>query len=512
MTSQLSRYLTKERLLLARKRFRTASKWTVLAVLAAAIGVPVTLGLTELLIDSDSSESSGSPSSRSDKEARDANRDPFEGELQHGYGPPRAAFRCARPTACEGPQYVTFNSYYNTPNYGDERAFLNVKHIDDPIGSVWNDTLRIERSTTLQMRAYIDNNAYQNQPGQETTDAVDTRLRLALPEGPVYGAHPTAYLRAENARPQVIWDTVFLYASRPMTMAYVQGSAEITHRKDGGDFVTETAAEGVDTPEGMELGRWKADFVNSALVTFRVRVSFLAEPVRDPLATWQSHLVDTVTLPPASTGPRREPEIDGSVGAQFSCDSDSCTGAPYVTLNAYRNHPLLGDEADFLRGELTSTYGDTGEHRYGSAVHVRPGDRLYVRVAIDNGADPDAIGAPPSAQLVARDIHVRVMLPKGPANSQDMVAFIESPAASPAEISDALPIRSDEPVRIRYRPGTASIASSRTSTRAGERLFALSDEMDTAEPGRDWGIGVPDIPPSFSRVTYVGFTIVAWAA
>lgn len=509
---QLSRYLRREQRLLVKRRLWSASKWVTLAILAAAIGVPVTLGVTSLLTKQKSAEPSNSASLDSTEDSVATERDPFEVGMRQGYGPSRPAFRCTRPTECEGPRYVTFNSYYNNPRYGDERAFFDVKHVGSPVSADWNDTLRIEKSATLLMRAYIDNNTYQSLPDQESTDALGTSLRVALPEGTVYEAHPTAYLRAANAKPQVIWDTVSLYASRPMTMAYVPGSAEITRRKDGADFVTEPAPEGVETPEGMKLGRWKADFVNSALVTFRVRVSFLPEPVRDPQATWQSHLVDVVTLPPASSGPLREPAVDSSVGAQFSCDSDSCTGAPYVTLNAYRNHPLLGDEADFLRGELASTYGDTGEHRYGSALFVRPGDRLYVRLSIDNGADPEAIGAPPAEQLVARDIRVRVMLPKGPANSQDVVAFVESPNASPTQIADSLPIRSEGPVRIRYSPGSASVASSWTSKRAGKRLFALSSEAAAEEEAGRWGIGIPDVPPSFSRVTYVGFTVVAWPA
>lgn len=506
--SMLSRLMTSERRLLAKRRLALASKWVLLAILAAVIGVPVTLGLTPVFTDGgDSPESSGEAAVGAVDGAR-IERDPFQAGMRTGYGPSRPAFRCARPSACAGPRYVTFNSYYNTPNYGDERAFLNVKHVDDAVDAPWKDTLRLDASTTLLIRAYLDNNTYQRLPGRSSTDALDTRLRVALPDGPVYEAHPTAYIRAENAKPQMIWDTVYLYASRPMRITYVPGSAEITRRDDGeGDFATEPAPEGIETREGMQLGRFKADFVNSALVTFRVRVSFLPEPVRDPQATWQAHLVDTVTPPAASTGPLREPEVDSSVGARFSCARDSCAGAPYVTLNAYRNHPLLGDEADFIRAELTSTYGDTGEHRYGSVVSVRPGDALYVRVAIDNGADPQAIGAPSAERLIARGVRVRVMLPTGPANSQSVVAFIESSNASPTQIADSLPIRSEEPVRIRYVPGSASIATSRGAKSVGKRLFALSSRADTA---KRWGIDVADIPPSFSRVTYVGFTVMAW--
>lgn len=492
----------------AKKRILSASKWVALTILAAVIAVPVTLSLTGLF--NDGGESSGSPGAvQPDRgEKAPATRDPFDGDTQTGYGPPRPTFRCPRPSQCPGPAYVTFNSYYNTPNYGDERSFFDVKRASDRPDAPWHDTLHIQASTTLSMRAYIDNDTYRSLPGKET-DAIDTRLRLELPRGPVYEAHPTAYLSAENAKPRVIWDTAYLYASRPMRLAYVPGSTEITRRKDGKGFVTEPAPNGVETAQGMDLGRWKADFVNSALVTFRVRVSFLAEPVRDPRATWQAYEIPTVMLSAATSGPLREPKIDSSVGARFSCGRSSCTGPPYVELNAYRKHPLLGDEADFLRAEPEGTYGETGENRYASAVQVRPGDRLNVLVVLDNGADPDAIGAPPPDRLVARDIRVRVMLPAGPADSQSIVAFVDSSNADPAQIADSLPIRSDRPLRIRAVPGSASIATNRGSKSVGQGLFVLSGK---AAGARGWGVGVPDIPPSFSRVTYLGFTIVAWPA
>lgn len=499
------RLLTKERRRRVKKRLSSASKWVVLTILAVVIGTPVALFETGLIAGG---EGSAQSQPGEGGKVSSAARDPFEGGMQIGYGPGRPAFRCRKPTACPGPHYVTFNSYFNTPNYGDERVFFKVRRASEGSDAPYHETLRIRSSTTLLMSAYVDNDTYRSLPGKGT-DALDTRLRVALPQGPVYEAHPTAYLAAGNAKPRVIWDSVFLYGSRPMRMTYIPGSAEITRRGSSGEFETTAAPEGVDTSEGMNLGRWKADFINGGFVTFKVRVSLLPEPVRDPQATWQAYGRSTVALPPEASGPLREPKVDSSVGARFSCRRDSCIGPPYVELNAYRNHPLLGDEADFLRAEPVSTYSDTGGNRYASVVRVRPGDDLFVRVALDNGADPDAIGAPPPEGLVARGLRVRVMLPAGPADSQAIVAFVDSSNSEPTEIADTLPIRSDRPVRIRYVPGSASIATSHGSRSAGSSLFALSDE---AADVKGWGVDIPDIPPSFSRVTYVGFTVVAQPA
>jgi hypothetical protein len=482
-------------------------------MLAAAIGVPVTLLITGVLGGSQGSAGSTYGTIQGDGDAGEpqpenkSKRVGFSSGMQLGYGPDRVSFRCERPDECDGPPFISFNSYFNAPNYGDERAFFDAKRASEGAGTDYQDSFHIQSSTTLVMRAYVDNNAYQDPSG--ANDAIDTRLRLELPDSPVYEAHPTAYLRAENTRPRVIWDTVYLHASRPMRITYVPGSTEVTRRHDGDAFVTEPAPNGVETNQGMDLDRFEPDFVNSALVTFRVRVTFLPEPVRDPQATWLASTVPMTMLPPATSGPLREPEVDGYTGVRFRCGERSCQGPPYVALNAYENHPLLGDEADFVRAEPGDTYSETGESRYASVAEVRPGDQLDVRILIDNGGDPAAIGAPPPERLTARDIRVRVMLPAGPANSSAIVVFIECPNARPTQIVDTLSIRSKRPVRIRYSPRTASFSTSYGTDRLGEGLFALSDG---AKEAKDWGVTISAIPPSFSAVAYVGFTVVAQPA
>lgn len=482
-----------------------------MTVFAAAIGVPVTLLVTGVIGSGQGPAGSTGGVSHVGRGTREPppedERVGFSSGMQLGYGPDRAPFRCERPDDCEGPSFVSFNSYVNAANYGDERAFFDAKRTSEGPGTRYHDSLHIQSSTTLLMRAYVDNDAYQDPGG--ANDAIDTRLRVELPDSPVYEAHPTAYLRADNTKPPVIWDTVYLHASRPMRIAYVPGSTEVTHRHDGGPFVTEPAPDGVETDEGMDLGRFEPDFVNSALVTFRVRVTFLPEPVRDPQATWLASTVPMTMLPPATSGPLREPKVDGYAGVRFRCGERSCQGPPYVALNAYENHPLLGDEADFVRAESSDIYGETGERRYASVVEVHPGDRLDVRILVDNGGDPAAIGAPPPERLAARHVRVRVMLPAGPANSSSIVVFIDCPNANPTQIVDTLSIRSMRPVRIRYSPGTASLSTSFGTDRLGGGLFALSDEANKA---RDWGMTIAAIPPSFSAVAYVGFTVVAQPA
>jgi hypothetical protein len=486
-------------------------RWLVGAILAAVVGIVVTAALT-------GKSDSGGDTSTTAKGPRPAPRvvararpaDPFEGGLRTGYGPSRPAFACTRANICDGPHYVAFNSYYNTPNYGDERPFVKVKDADAGASRTFRnqfsarDADRPGRSRDVVMQVYIHNNTYEKLPDLKVTDALDTRIRLVLPAGPVYTATPTVYLRADNARPRVVWGTAWFNSERPMHLTYVAGSARLADHA-GAMAVPENDRD-ITSKGGWKLGRWKADFPNSALLTFRVHVAFLPEPVRDPLATWQGYLTTKTSIEaPATSGPLAEPKVDGATGAQFTCSRTACSGAPYPALNVYRNHPLLGNESDFLLGEMGADYGATGQNRYRSVLHVRPGDEVIVRLAIDNGGDPAAIGAPSVRRLTARRVRVRMLIPSGTSNAMAVVAWVNAANTYPRWISDTLPLRSEQPIRLRLVPRSARIVTSQGARQAPTReLFLRTDSPSTVVSG---GALVGDIEPSFSKVSYVGLTL-----
>jgi hypothetical protein len=428
-----------------------------------------------------------------------------------GFGPPRPVFRCTKPMSCEGPKYVVFNSYVNNAKAGDERPFLSFSDPAHPHQAV-SDSLYFDHTPKeVTLRAYIDNNTYQSLPGVSTTDALDTHLRLALPTQPVYETNPTVYLYAHNARPKLIWDTVVLRSRRPVRLTYMPGSAKLYRRGPDGRFATSTLDGDLAVGEGLDLGRWRADFRYSGYVDFRVRVNPLPEPVRNPQDT-RGFGSQVVYLPPVKRGLAKEPlpDRDSVVGDRFSCTQTRCKGPPFPELNAYQNHPLLGDEADFVRGTLVGDYRDEGVETYHTVAVVRPGDQLKIRIAIDNGGDPAAISALLLSQLVARDVRVRVLLAARSGRELFVSAYLDSANTRPREIIDGLPVRSQQMIRLRLRPRTAGILSAAGLRLAPHTLFAKSDVPPSRR--QRWGTTIGDVPPSFSKVVYVEFNLEVLAA
>lgn len=463
-----------------------------LSLIVIAAVAPMIVGALRGLFDSESSSSEPRRSKLDDFRAGGVQSTP-------GSGPPRRTFGCRLPTACEGPLYVALNSYFNNPRAGDERRFLALA---SPGGGPVVDRLHLGRtSQTLTVRTFVDNNTYPHVDGR-VTDALDTRLRLALPDEPVYESNPTAYLYASNTRPQIIWDTVSVSSQRPVRLSYVKGSTTLTKRRSRGRVATTPLPDGVDAQDGLRLGRWKADFVNSGYINFKVQARALNEPVQDPRAT-RGIGSRVVYRPPSTEGLHREPAREGLAGDRYPCSLTSCDGPPFPALNAYQGHPLLGDEADFVRGALSSDYGDLGVEHYRSVIVVRPGDQLIVRVTVDNGGDPEAIGAPPAEQLVARDIRAKVTVPSGANRHGWISAELSSRNTQPSVVADGLPIRSREPIRLRVRPETIAILTDR-----GLKVPWPRDGIGSSRfTRREWSIRIGDVEPSFSKVRYLQFYV-----
>jgi hypothetical protein len=385
---------------LSRRRMNPAATWLIGAIGAGLVGAVIAVPVTGVL-DPDEQASSRATAPKPGRSTT-STPDPFYAgpRSKSGFGPARPVFRCTRPNECAGPDFVTFNSYMNNPVIGDERYFLAVTEASTGDAAPVVDSIQIEKPTELVFRVSIDNNAFQVSsqifhivPFMLSTDAMATRLRVALPDGPTYDSFPTAYLRAANTKPQTIWDTVRVFSARPMTLTYIPGSAFVDRGTGAGKVITQRLDDAIVSSQGASLGAWKADFPFAGYVTFRVRATPLPEPVRDPRAT-RPLRPDVTYPPPSDSGEAKEPVHDGTPGDQFLCQPASCVGAPYVTLNAYSNHPVLGDEADFMRGMVERDFASTETADYRTVALVQPGDNLRVRVAIDNGADPQAVGAP----------------------------------------------------------------------------------------------------------------------
>lgn len=148
-----------------------------------------------------------------------------------GYGPSRPVFdydaEDDRVGALSGP---VFNSFVNTPSYGDERAFFDVRRLSDTqIGAYHDNVHDVAGAGELVARAYIHNNANQTlNDGDQRGISRDTRVRLEIPAGVANGFTMQFRVSSDNASPGEVYDTVeVLDDSRSFSIAMVPGSARV---------------------------------------------------------------------------------------------------------------------------------------------------------------------------------------------------------------------------------------------------------------------------------------------
>lgn len=175
---------------------------------------------------------------------------------------------------------VVFNSFINTPYYGDERHFL-----DSRIGSGndaadnYKDVLTgIKAGDEITLRTYIHNNGNQSLNGPNfdgPTVAKNTRVRILLPTGTAPSLRATSFISADNAQPQVVSDTGDLKSDTPFNVEYIPGSATLVTGIGGGksfkmsDTVVSTGAQiGYDQLNGSVPGC----FDYQAFVYIKVKV------------------------------------------------------------------------------------------------------------------------------------------------------------------------------------------------------------------------------------------------
>ena len=122
--------------------------------------------------------------------------------------------RCG-PT--DGP---VFNSFINTPSYGDECSFFDARRSDQTRAGSYENVLISVTDGTRQvvLRIYVNNDA--NEAFGQKTTAQDTRVRVGLPAVTGSELRATAYVSASNATPQTGEDTVDLVAVKDFNVGY----------------------------------------------------------------------------------------------------------------------------------------------------------------------------------------------------------------------------------------------------------------------------------------------------
>lgn len=159
----------------------------------------------------------------------------------------------------EGP---VFNSFINTPSYGDERAFLDARRSDQTSGDdLYKNVLPnvTEGSKEIVVRMYVHNNANQSLNESGKGIARNTRVRVFVPTATSDALRARGYITADNAA--MVEDTVDFTASNPFKVNYIPGSAKMYDNgkfkqgvKLSDDIVTTGALIGSDKLDGNVKG------------------------------------------------------------------------------------------------------------------------------------------------------------------------------------------------------------------------------------------------------------------
>jgi hypothetical protein len=191
-----------------------------------------------------------------------------------GWGPPRPAYWCKRATSCDGADHVVFDSYVNTPHYGDERAFVDAKPVTVKEPGYFQNVLSVRPGESVLVRFYVNNTAWTARLGHRRGIAKGTKARAEVPLTASTRHDIVGYIRARNARPRMVWDGVTLQSDEPTIVRYEFGSARWwTKHLPAGLHLSDALME-----EGTPIGSWALDgrfgdsFIDSGLLTFRVRI------------------------------------------------------------------------------------------------------------------------------------------------------------------------------------------------------------------------------------------------
>jgi uncharacterized repeat protein (TIGR01451 family) len=186
-----------------------------------------------------------------------------------------------------------FNSFINTPSYGDERAFLDARRSDQTAAGSYENVLDdvTDGSKEIVVRMYVHNNANQDTNASGLGIAKNAKVRVDLPEATANSLRARGYISADNAA--LVEDTVDFVDNKKFSVDYIPGSAKLYDNdnfKDGvklsDSIVTTGAAIGSDSLNG-EL---KGCFEYEAVVQIRLKVTPVEIPVETPKADFNKEV------------------------------------------------------------------------------------------------------------------------------------------------------------------------------------------------------------------------------
>jgi uncharacterized repeat protein (TIGR01451 family) len=190
-----------------------------------------------------------------------------------------------------------FNSFINTPSYGDERMFADGVRTDQTAAGSYENTVKdvTSGSKVVIIRTYVHNNANQHDNASGKAIAHNTKVRILLPTATSNGLRARSYISADNAA--MVEDTVDFTATENFSMEYVPGSATLVNSNGfpkgvqlSDDIVKGGALIGTNKLDGELKGCFDYD----AVVEIRVKiipekkttVSFTKQVRKSGTSTW----------------------------------------------------------------------------------------------------------------------------------------------------------------------------------------------------------------------------------
>jgi uncharacterized repeat protein (TIGR01451 family) len=191
----------------------------------------------------------------------------FAGSAIAGFGPDRPTK--AYTPGIPGFDHVTFNSFTGVPNIGDERNFLTGK-IAGADGGFYDPMTKLRANDEVMLRVYVHNNADSSLNASGKGVAKNTKVRVELPgvETITQNHSAKAFISADNAQPQEIYDTIDMKAEdgSAFGMQYIPGSAQVTSN-EGTQAIDDAVVAG-----GVNLGDENGCFEYVKLITLKVKI------------------------------------------------------------------------------------------------------------------------------------------------------------------------------------------------------------------------------------------------
>lgn len=178
-----------------------------------------------------------------------------------------------------------FNSFINTPSYGDERAFVDARRSDQTASGSYKNVLNNvhEGSKEIVVRMYVHNNANQSTNESGLGIARNTKVRVAVPSAESSALRARGYITADNAA--TVEDTVdFTAGGQQFSVEYVPGSATLFDNdnfKSGVKLADSIVTTGAPIGSDALDGNLKGCFEYEAVVQIKLKVTTKKNPKVD---------------------------------------------------------------------------------------------------------------------------------------------------------------------------------------------------------------------------------------